>query len=82
MRNSARTARVVSAAFDNTARIWDARTGGILATLVGHTGWVNSAAFDADGSRVVTASFDGTARVWDAETGRVLVTLSGIRTAC
>ncbi len=71
--------RVVTASADKTARVWDAATGAVLATLSGHGDWVNSAAFSPDGSRVVTASFDNTARVWDAATGAVLATLSGHR---
>jgi dipeptidyl aminopeptidase/acylaminoacyl peptidase len=70
-------ARVVTAAFDNTARLWDAATGAALATLSGHTDQVVSAKFSRDGSRVITASFDNTARLWDAATGAALATLSG-----
>jgi WD40 repeat protein len=69
--------RIVTAAFDDTARIWDAATGAALATLSGHTGWVNSATFSADGAHVVTASFDNTARVWDAKRGWAMVALAG-----
>jgi WD40 repeat protein len=29
-----------SASADNTVKIWDARTGRLLRTLEGHTGWV------------------------------------------
>jgi WD40 repeat protein/serine/threonine protein kinase len=54
-----------------------ARTGKILLTLKGHTNFVNSAAFRADGARVVTASNDQTAKVWDAHTGKELLTLKG-----
>ena len=50
-----------------TARLWDARTNAALATLSGHTGAVDSAAFSPDGSRVVTASNDKTARVWQLD---------------
>jgi WD40 repeat protein len=38
-------------------------------SLVGHTGWINSIAFSADGSAIVTASDDGTTRVWGASDG-------------
>jgi WD40 repeat protein len=69
--------RIVTASFDNTARLWDAATGAALATLSGHTDRVYSAAFSPDGSRVVTASADHTARVWDATTGAALATLAG-----
>jgi WD40 repeat protein len=69
--------RVVTASNDNTARIWDAKTGASLVTLVGHTDVVVSAAFSPDGTRILTASNDNTARVWDAKTGASLVTLVG-----
>ncbi len=55
-------ARVVTGSDDNTARLWDAKTGAALATLAGHTELVKSAAFSPDGTRVVTASADETAR--------------------
>ena len=69
--------RVVTASNDNTARLWDAGNGHLLATLAGHTGPVNSALFSPDGKRIVTASADGTARVWDAGDGRPLFLLGG-----
>ena len=55
---------MVTASDDNTARLWDAASGQPLATLSGHQGWVNHAAFSSDGTRVVTASDDKTARLW------------------
>ena len=69
--------RIVTASWDTTARVWDARTGAALATLSGHKFWLNSAAFSPDGGRIVTASWDRTARVWDAKTGAMLAVLSG-----
>ncbi len=69
--------RIVTASFDKTARIWDARTGVQLAVLSGHGERVNSAAYSPDGTHIVTASADKTARIWDARTGAQLVVLSG-----
>ena len=63
-------ARVVTASYDKTARLWDAATGKAIAVLGGHDGPVYSTVFSPDGRRVVTASHDMTARVWDAATGR------------
>ena len=68
---------VVTASYDKTARIWDARTGAQLAVLSGHDGEVESAAYSPDGTRIVTASNDKTARIWDARTGAQLAVLSG-----
>jgi hypothetical protein len=64
--------RVVTASWDGTARIWDARTGEPLGEPLQHQGTVFAAAFDPKGERVVTASWDTTARIWDARTGEPL----------
>jgi len=70
-------AQVVTASDDNTARLWDAKTGAALAALKGHTASVNSVAFSRDGKRVATASHDNTARIWDAKAGSLLAPLEG-----
>src|SRR5262249_50519485 len=73
--------RVVTASFDDTARMWDAESGKEIAVLKSRTG-VLSAAFSGDGKRVVTASLD--AGIWDAESGKkiaVLKSLSSVSSA-
>ena len=57
---------------DQTARVWDARTGQPITKPLAHEGQVVSAQFSPDGQWVVTASEDKTARVWDARTGQPL----------
>jgi WD40 repeat protein len=66
-----------SSSSDNTARVWDARTGAELLQLKGHAGAVNSVVVMPDGTRIVTGSGDRTARVWDAQTGAELLQLKG-----
>jgi WD40 repeat protein len=61
--------RIVTAANDNTARIWETATGKELAVLRGHTRPVTKALFSPDGRLVLTALEDHTAAVWDAATG-------------
>jgi WD40 repeat protein len=69
--------RILTAA-GNTAHLWDARTGRLLATtLVGHRDEVRDAVFSPDGTLIATTSKDDTARIWDAATGRLLRTLEG-----
>src|SRR5208337_1448953 len=69
--------RIVTASWDETARVWMADTGALIAELKGHAGSVRSAAFSPEGSRIVTASWDKTARVWMAETGALIAELKG-----
>jgi len=61
---------VLTASEDNTARLWEAESGKLLATFQGHTKSGLSAVFSPDGQRVLTASVDNTARLWEAESGR------------
>lgn len=68
---------IVTAGWDRTARLWDAKSGQELRAFIGHTGEISSADFSPDGKMVVTASSDMTARLWDVTTGRQLRTLSG-----
>lgn len=69
---SADGARLVTAADDTFAHVYEAHGGTPLRKLGGHTKSVRHASFDRTGKRVVTASRDGGARVFDAETGAVL----------
>ena len=68
--------RIVSGSDDNTVRVWDAVTGEVISTFMGHGGPVNSVSFSPDGSRIVSGSDDNTVRVWDAVTGEVINTLT------
>jgi hypothetical protein len=65
-------ARLATASYDRTARLWEARTGQELLALKGHTGSVASVCFGPDGTRLATASGDTTARLWDARAGQEL----------
>jgi len=68
---------IVTAGYDNMARVWDSETGHLLGALKGHTGTVWTAVFSADGKKIVTASQDGTAIVWDANHRTMLRRLIG-----
>ena len=69
--------RILTASWDDTARIWDAKTGEAVLIVAGHTDDLYGAYWNGDGSRILTVSEDRTARVWDANSGEELVTLSG-----
>lgn len=71
-------ARVVTASWDNSARVWDARTGKALLKLERqHTEYVNAAAYSPDGRLILTTSDDKTAVLWDAATGTFVRALKG-----
>ena len=59
---------VVTASFDRSARIWEARTG-LERARFEHDDAVFAAGFSADGARLVTAGLDFSVRVWDTATG-------------
>ena len=71
------SSKVVTASFDNTAKIFDVSNGAKLFNLAGHTDVLTSSKFSTDGSKVVTASMDNTAKIWDSSTGNLLFTLAG-----
>ena len=66
---------IVSASWDGTLKVWDARTGEERRTLRGHTGKVYMCTISPTGDYIVSASGDKTLKVWDARTGACLSTL-------
>lgn len=75
--------QVVTAGSDRIARVWELPelTGDISSKareqpwkLVGHTGRLEHAVFDAEDRWIATVGRDGQAKVWDAETGQLLAT--------
>jgi hypothetical protein len=70
------SARLASASYDRTVKIWDASSGECLQTLEGHSDSVRSVTFSHDSTRLASASDDRTVKIWDASSGECLKTLS------
>jgi WD40 repeat protein len=61
---------VVTASDDDTACVWDTKTGAPAGAPLKHGDDVLYASFSPDARRLVTASRDGTARCWEVQTSR------------
>jgi WD40 repeat protein len=70
-------AYIVTASWDNTAKIWNSAEGKLITELKGHTAALTSALFSPDGKYILTTSKDSTAKVWLASGGHLLFTLKG-----
>jgi WD40 repeat protein len=77
--------QVLTGSADNTAKLWETKTGNLVRTFEGHKDWVTSVAFwpygrgrqgptptptPTAGWKVLTGSADGTAILWDTQTGK------------
>jgi WD40 repeat protein len=69
--------RIVTMGDDGTAKIWNAMSAKLQASLIGHRGKLYSIAFTRDGKYLLTASRDKTAKVWEAATGKLQASLDG-----
>jgi len=69
---SADGAMCASAMDENSAGLWDLRTGNLIRVFPGHTSQVNAAAFSADASLLASGGTDGTLRLWRVEDGALL----------
>jgi WD40 repeat protein len=64
--------KLVTASWDSTARVWEARTGEPLTEPLRHKTILKWAEFSPDDQLILTTSEDNTARIWDAQNGSLL----------
>lgn len=68
---------IVTASFDFTLKVWNAKNGKEIKTLTGSTDIVMYVAYSPDGKYIVAACGDNTVRVWDTKTWSCVLVLEG-----
>ncbi len=63
--------RILTASYDNTAKLWDANTGVLLANFR-HNDMLFGATFSPEGDKIITFSNDKTAKIWDVNSGSLI----------
>lgn len=76
MRFSPNGELLATASADRTVRLWSARTGRNIRTLVDADDLLYSVAFSPDSSRLAASGGDGLTRVWDVASGSLLLVLA------
>ena len=67
--------RLLTAALDGTAKLWDTMTGECLRTFAGHSHHgISKAIFSFDGTLVLTMTYNAV-KTWNASTGECVLTL-------
>lgn len=56
--------KILTAGFDQIARIWDSDTGELLQQLQGHSDEIFSCSFNYEGDTIITGSKDNTCGIW------------------
>ncbi len=67
--------QILSGSRDNTAKLWDVRTGRLLRTFTGHQGEIHSVGFLETKTKFMTASSDGTVKIWSTKQDQPVVTM-------
>jgi WD40 repeat protein len=69
--------QIASGCYDGSIRIWDARTGRVLHTLLEEGAITRSLTYSLDSQHLAVAHTDGVIHVWKVTTGELLATLAG-----
>ena len=69
---------LASGSRDKSIKIWEAKSGRCLLSLIGHDNWVTDLCFHPNGKFLMSVSDDKSLRVWDLSQGRCTKTLKNI----
>ncbi|MCL5035615.1 MAG: WD40 repeat domain-containing protein [Chloroflexi bacterium] len=70
---------IATGSVDRRVRIWDAKSGGVVRVLKGHTDDLTGIAWFPGGKKIISGSMDSTLRIWDTGSGRCIGVLTGHR---
>jgi WD40 repeat protein len=73
---------LISGSDDQTLKLWDLQTGGVVKTFHGHTHYIFSISTSSDCTTIVSGSADETIRVWDIQTGECHRVIEGQGQVC
>jgi len=59
---------LASGSYDNTIKLWDVQTGGVIKTFHGHTDAIFSVSISADCTTIASGSGDKSIHLWDIQT--------------
>ncbi|MDY7023563.1 MAG: NB-ARC domain-containing protein, partial [Cyanobacteriota bacterium] len=62
---------------DCNIRLWDVKTGKLIAICQGHLNWVRTVAFSPDGEMLASGGADRLVKLWNVRTGACIKTYSG-----
>lgn len=62
---------------DKTLKLWERRTGQLVASLTGHEKEILSLEFSPDGKYLATGSADTTVKLWDVKAKQLITTFTG-----
>lgn len=68
--------KVATGSHDRTVKIWNAATGALEQTLLGHRDWVWALAAHPNGSVLASGSHDGDVRLWNISDGSIINTIT------
>jgi len=70
---------LASGGLDQTVKLWDVQTGGVIKTFHGHTGSILSISISQDHTMIASGSGSGdkTIRLWNAQTGECCCIIDG-----
>lgn len=66
---------LVSGSNDETLKLWDVQTGGVIKTFYGHTKNICSVSISPDWTIIASGSWDHTIRLWKVQTGECYCTI-------